>query len=316
MSEDSRSGIDSTPADEMPDIEGDPGASTNQSKRENMIRLLQYAADELGKSPTMEEFGSLDVDVSADTIKYTFNTWNEAKEAAGLEVCKRGRGTVRSINETYFESIDSPKKAYWLGALLATSSIQPQNNAEGCALSIGRVEDKAYFVTEFADEVDSEYSISWRPQNKSNKQQVQIQITNPNFVKHLIHAGYPEPDDEPGQFPVISDEYRAPFLRGFLESNGYFSTIGWQITVANLQRGEMLQEWFKRYGAKRPTISALDDESVVVRVANPFDIKAIFESLWPDILQTEPSWKPYPKKILQHLESEYPYPENLHYLSE
>jgi hypothetical protein len=164
--------------------------------------------------------------------------------------------------------------------------------------------------------VDSEYSISWRPQNKSNKQQVQLQITNPNFVKHLIDAGYPEPDDESGKFPVISDEYCASFLRGFLESNGYFSTSGWQITVANLQRGEMLQEWFEQYGAKRPTISALDDESVFVRVANPFDIKAIFESLWPDILQTEPSWKPYPKKILQHLESEYPYPENLHYLSE
>ena len=312
MSEDYLSEIDSILAEELPELENDPGATIDESRKDDVIQLLQHAADELGKSPTVREFNSLDLEVSSDNIKRLFGTWNGAKEVAGLETWQRG--TVRDINEEYFQSIDSPEKAYWFGTIFATSSLQSQDFGDNYALVLGRVEDKAHFVTEFADAVGSDYPLSWHKQNKSDKQQLQLQISNPTFVEYLIDAGYPEPEDEESDFPVIDDEYRSSFLRGFLESSGYFSTNGWHVNVANFQRGETLQEWFKQYGAKRPTLSQISTGAIVVRVSNSFDIKAIFESLWPDILDTEPSWDPYPRKIIQHLESEYPYPENLMYL--
>ncbi len=52
----------------------------------------------------------------------------------------------------------------------------------------------------------------------------------------------------------------------------------------------------------------------MVRVSNVFDIKSVFETCWPDGVSTEPSYTPYPRKILDYLNSEYPYPENVDYL--
>lgn len=313
MSEDHLSKIDSMLAEELPSLAEDTGITVGEEKREDLIRLLRSAADELGKSPTVQEFNSLDLEVSATAIRRTFGTWNEAKEAAGLDTWQRG--TVRNIDETYFESIDSPETAYWFGAVLATSSLQRQPRGDNYSLTLGRVETKAYFVTDFADAIESDYPIIWHEQNKSDKRQAQLQISNPSFIEHLLGAGYPEPNEKRGRFPEIAEAYRAPFVRGFLESSGYFSTNGWSIPLANRQRAEQLQEWFEGYGAERPTVSEQSNGSIVVRVANVFDIKSIFESLWPDVLETTPSWQPYPRKILEHLEAEYPYPENLPYLN-
>lgn len=99
-----------------------------------------------------------------------------------------------------------------------------------------------------------------------------------------------------------------------LESSGYFSNSGWGVTTDNPEQAETLRAWFEEFGAKRPTLS--DADPTVVRVANVFDIKAIFETCWPDGVATEPSFEPYPEKIITHLQSEYPYPENVEYLSE
>jgi len=312
MTEDPISEIDSTLAEELPGLEKNPDSPIDENKREDMIRLLRHAADELGKAPTYREFDSLNLEVSSNVISKEFGTWNEAKEAAELETWQRG--TVREINETYFQSINSPKKAYWFGTIFATSSLRPQPKGGKYALVLGRTEDKAYFITEFADAIESDYPINWTHGNKSDKQQVRLAISNPTFIDHLLNAGYPDPEDDPGRFPSIKDKYLPSFLRGFLESSGYFRTDGWHVTVANSQRGEQIQEWFEQFGAKRPTVSQVSSGAIVVHVVNNFDIKAIFESLWPDLLETEPSWEPYPQKILQYLESEYPYPENLSYL--
>jgi len=74
------------------------------------------------------------------------------------------------------------------------------------------------------------------------EQQVLLAITNPRFVDHLLELGYPLPDEKPGDFPSVADSFQKEFLRGFLESSGYFSTGGWDITVENSQRAETLQE--------------------------------------------------------------------------
>lgn len=313
MSEDRLSEIDSILSEELPDFEKDSDTPIDNKKREDLIELLQHAADKLGKSPTVREFNSLNLEVSSGVFKYTFGTWNEAKEAAGLEKLQRGKQAVRGINETYFKSIDSAEKAYWFGTLDATSSLQRQELGENYALSVGRTENKAYFVTEFVDAIESDHSINWNQGSKSNNRQAHVLITNPTFVEHLLDAGYPGPESDSVEFPPIDNKYRSPFLRGFLESSGYFTTQGWRVVTDNIQRGETLQAWFEQLGAKRATVSQ-PSRGTVVNVSNIFDIKAIFESLWPDILETNPSWKPYPRKILQYLESEYPYPENLSYL--
>jgi hypothetical protein len=43
-------------------------------------------------------------------------------------------------------------------------------------------------------------------------------------------------------------------------------------------------------------------------------VASVFESLYPELLDTEPSWTPYPKRIIEFLAEEHPYPENLEYI--
>lgn len=302
--------------DELPDDPNTVDYDDQEKRKKEMIKLLQHAADELGKSPTIREFKALDLEPSVHSIKRAFGTWNDAKREAGLET--QQRGTLVDINEDYFKRIDSMEKAYWLGTLFATSSLNPTTTGGNYNLILCRAKKYEYFVREFAEAVNSQYSINIQSKRTRPNQDdtVSMRISNPTFIDNLLSAGYPEPDESHKPFPSLSEEYWPAFVRGYLESAGYFSGVGWYITVDSLSRADTFQSLFERFGAKRPTSSEKDNGKAKVRVSNVFDIRSMFETCWPDLLETDPSWTPYPQKILDYLNDEYPYPESVHYLSE
>jgi hypothetical protein len=55
------------------------------------IDALRDAADELGESPTAEQYIELDISPSYSVFYDKFGGWNEAKEAAGIEQYSTGR---------------------------------------------------------------------------------------------------------------------------------------------------------------------------------------------------------------------------------
>lgn len=59
---------------------------------EDCIRALCEAEDRLGKSPTKAEYEELKMSPSSTTILRIMGSWNEAKEAAGLEMIPEGEG--------------------------------------------------------------------------------------------------------------------------------------------------------------------------------------------------------------------------------
>jgi hypothetical protein len=315
MAEDFIEEIDEMLNEELPDNPSEVTNELDESRKEEMIQLLNYAADELGESPTIREYRDLDLETSASSIRRAFGTWNEAKEAAGLET--RQRGTTVSINEEYFADIDAPEKAYWLGTLYANSYMGEQERGDNYYLNVGRVVSNRHFVEEFANAIDSEYPIYKSTKQKSSEEDtLQLRISNPEFIDNLIRAGYPAPGHNLNGFPSLEDEYRADFVRGYLESAGYFSTQGWEIRVENNWRARTFKDWFEDFGAKRPTTSEKSSSGVKVRVSNVFDIRAVFDACWPQQAETEPSWEPYVEKIIDYLQTEHPYPENVPYLSD
>jgi hypothetical protein len=52
---------------------------------QDCLDALREAVAELGHSPTLEEYDSLDISPSKRTIRNRFDSWTRAKEAAGLE---------------------------------------------------------------------------------------------------------------------------------------------------------------------------------------------------------------------------------------
>jgi len=51
---------------------------------QSCINALQRAAEEVGRSPTVDEYRDLNITPSATTIQRVCGSWNEAKEQAGL----------------------------------------------------------------------------------------------------------------------------------------------------------------------------------------------------------------------------------------
>jgi hypothetical protein len=289
--------------------------SGSRVRREEMLEQLQEAAEMVGESPSVRQFNALDVTYSARGISAEFGSWNAAKSVAGLETRRRGSGTRIKINETYFRSLDTPNKVYWLGALMGRSSLNVKNQ-DSRTLAIVRTKSHAHFVEAFADAVDSEYSISQMETASNEQDRLQLSISNPTFIENLISAGYPGRDDDVAVFPDLEPPLREAFLRGYLESCGYFSTGGWSIKVQSHEQTERFEEWIEGFGVKRVTVSSKpNNASHVIRVSNVFDVRAMFEACWPDLTDTDPCHKLYPEKIFQYLHEEYPYPENLGYLS-
>ncbi len=315
MSEDHIAEVDALLADTLPDDVDEISQETVADQRQQeMIELLKNAEEQLGRSPSLRDFQSLEFETSAYVIEKAFGTWNDAKRAAGLETYDWGGGDYGSrteINEEYFKEIDTPEKAYWLGTLVATSSI----NERG--LNVTRRGQERFFIEKLSEAINSEYSINKREiiTNGTNKIRVSTVISNQTFIDHLKSTGHPDGDQRSANIPEIKERFRVPFTRGYLESNGYFTSYGWQMLVDTKLSAERLQGWFESFGAKRPTIGEANGKPTV-RVVNAFDIKSVFETCWSEGISTEPSYPPYPRKILDHLNSEYPYPENVEYLED
>ena len=67
-----------------------------------------------------------------------FDTWNMAKDAAGLDVISRNQGgrNFSKPNETdFFSKIDSAESAYWLGMIMADGNMSSGQNSYGVQIS-------------------------------------------------------------------------------------------------------------------------------------------------------------------------------------
>ena len=64
------------------------------------IEALREAADRLEESPTKETYEELGLQPAASTILRVMGSWNEAKEAAGLETYEQGENGERRSNRS------------------------------------------------------------------------------------------------------------------------------------------------------------------------------------------------------------------------
>lgn len=282
---------------------------TERYSEEDCIEALEAAARDLEKTPTMREYREGPYEPSSKTIQSRFGTWNQALAAAGLTPNKRGRRASTPIDVSYFEEIDSPEEAYWLGTLYAADPLQRMN--EQTVFQIGRSKKKRFFVEGFAEAVGSEYAIH---ESQSTANVILTHVSNREFIETLQDRGF-SLEGPPGRFPDLGP-LQGAFFRGFLEASGYFSSGGWNITLSSEEKADQLDRWVRNVGVKQTTVSEDQRGRSRLRISNPFDVAAVFEACWPDALDTRPSFEPYPRKVIAHLKAEHPYPENLAYLDE
>lgn len=123
-----------------------------------------------------------------------------------------------SFDINYFDIIDDPKKAYWLGFLSADGSLK--NNRVSLCLS-----DKDH-VEKFKSDLKSEHKIgsSHVLDKRTNKIYIShyIQITNKFFTEKLSKL---VPIEKSIYFtlPKIDEKYMSNFLAGMLDGDGSFT---------------------------------------------------------------------------------------------
>lgn len=127
----------------------------------------------------------------------------------------RNRGNKKyTVNENYFDEIDTENKAYWLGFLYADGYILER----GKALITGLTLKDLDHIEKFKSDIDSTHLIKSTTTNN-----YQFNIYNTNFSKHLIDKGCIPRKTNKIEFPEIKNDLVNHFIRGYFDGDGSVS---------------------------------------------------------------------------------------------
>ena len=142
------------------------------------------------------------------------------------EVDKIARPRTYTVNENYFNNIDTEDKAYWLGFLYADGYITQR----GFGLAV-KSEDRPH-IQKMLDAMDSDYDIkdyvtSTKTKNNYGEHGYsRVIVSHKQLREKLIQYGMVENKSlilEPPKIEFGTDELKRHFIRGFFDGNGSIS---------------------------------------------------------------------------------------------
>lgn len=126
------------------------------------------------------------------------------------------------FNESYFNIIDSPDKAYWLGFISADGCVSKDGNRK--ILSINLQATDRCILEQFKADLEYEGKIYELPiRNRNPKPQVMIKIGSTLMCEHLEKYFVTERKSFTIQFPNIEEQYKSHYIRGFFDGDGCIS---------------------------------------------------------------------------------------------
>lgn len=141
----------------------------------------------------------------------------------GLYKSKFNRKKCNDIDENYFKNIDTTKKAYWLGFLMADGNMyQYKNGRLQFSLKIARKDSK--IIEDFSNDIGfPKDKIQYRSATRKNTitEFTEIRSYNRIFCQNLIdHGIVPQKTGKekiPNELPF---ELKSDFIRGFWDGDG------------------------------------------------------------------------------------------------
>ena len=203
------------------------------------------------------------------------NTWNSKK---------------LTLNENYFEKINSDIKAYFLGLIYSDGCITKSR------MLISLVEDDSYLLDKFSEELEYIGKIySKKIRNIRHQPQRTLEITSRTLVNDLNKHGVFPKKSLTIKFPTtIPKELTWSFIRGLFDGDGSvylanrkdgnrkYKEPGIQI-ITNIFLGETLKEFLISEGFDQITYSLVNNDNNVNVVIKRKDlIKRFYEKLYFD----------------------------------
>ena len=127
----------------------------------------------------------------------------------------------RELNENFFEVIDSPEKAYFLGLMYTDGSTRiVKNNSKQIRISL-QLRDKT-IIEKFKKILNADVDLIY--DKRPNQEMVGFEITNAKLFDDLYsHGIIPNKTYKSKNLPLINNEYLIDFLRGLFDGDGTLS---------------------------------------------------------------------------------------------
>ena len=136
---------------------------------------------------------------------------NKILKKHNVQPISRGKRNSPNLKEDYFERIDTPNKAYWLGWLITDGCITSRHDIE-ISLQARDVPILELFASDLG---------VYNKIKDFNKIYKRFLITNKIMCEHLAQYGVIPNKTFTVDFPQLADELLPSFLRGCFEGDGH-----------------------------------------------------------------------------------------------
>lgn len=174
---------------------------------------------EIRNQKILEEIQTKTCKEVAEMFGLSLLTVQKIVKNAGLKLNKsRVNMSKISLDLNYFNQIDDPRKAYWLGFIAADGSINKTN-----AKLTFNIKDLE-ILEKFKNDVKSGHKLvkTERFDKRTNKTYIgySLQVTNAIFVGNIIKWGITNQKTDVLAFPNIKEEYYSYFIAGLFDGDG------------------------------------------------------------------------------------------------
>ena len=149
--------------------------------------------------------------------------WNKARigKKRDPESVKRSAQGLRkySCNDSYFENIDTPDKAYWMGFIAADGCLTGTDNRKLLVISLGKLDEK--HLEKFLEAIESNHIVyQFRKVNQCG-----ITVNSPKMYSDLLSHGITPRKSKTLKYPTgLPTEFNRDFIRGYFDGDGSFTT--------------------------------------------------------------------------------------------
>lgn len=179
----------------------------------------------MSKQWTDDEILFLKENYKIMTYKQLSEKLDRTKTAIDLKINRLGlKKDKYTYNHNYFENIDTPDKAYWLGFIYADGGVSINKKTNSCELSIKLQASDCEHLRKFNQALNGNVSVTFdtRKCNLNDKiyNTCQIRFYSSKLVNDLGKYGVIPNKTLSIRFPNINQKYYNDFIRGYFDGDG------------------------------------------------------------------------------------------------
>lgn len=150
-----------------------------------------------------------------------FVVYNLKKQGIPIRRVSEGKYRKYTLNQNYFDQIDTHEKAYWLGFLFADG----YNHETRGEVKLCLKKDDGPHIQAFLTAIGSNQPLKIHACNlKSNS--TQVVICNKSFSRRLAELGCFQAKSFNIRFPKIEDQFAVSFMLGYFDGDGSICDYG------------------------------------------------------------------------------------------